>query len=48
MELAQTLKIHKTQEIFCKYLEFTRAKLVSRAESEINAENESGLPIHRS
>ena len=47
MDLAQALKIHKTQEIFFKYLEFTKAKLISRAESELNSENESGLPIHR-
>ena len=48
MDLAQTLKIHKTQEIFQKYLEFTKAKLVSRVESEINSENASDLPIQRS
>lgn len=48
MDLAQTLKIHKTQEIFQKYLEFTKAKLISRVESEINAENASELPIQRS
>ena len=46
MDLAQTFKIHKTQEIFAKYLEFTKAKLMARVETEINSEYSSDqLPI---